>query len=136
MSRPDLPLTHCDLAGTLCAGSRQGGGAREQLRQRITATGGAGFADAADFVVSLLDEREPQRLGCGRAGFQSLQGHRWFRGFDWLQLLALEMPPPYVPRDIENRAPPYPPLAPTQPDTITGPPTPSTAPLFVAIPPP
>lgn len=84
--------------------SKQGGAARESLRASIVDAGGGGsaFVAAADLVVSLLDEREPHRLGCNAAGFQSLQDHAWFAGFDWLKLLALELPPPYVPRSILN----------------------------------
>jgi len=85
--------------------SKQGGAARESLRGSIVDAGGGGaaFEAAADLVVSLLDEREPHRLGCNATGFQSLQDHAWFVGFDWLKLLSFELPPPYVPRSILNK---------------------------------
>lgn len=87
-----------EAAKKVVAYADSGSAAREGIREAVQSarqrSGGA--ADAADFVVSLLQPFEAMRLGSGQ-NFAGLLEHEWFDGFDWVALLERRMPSPYVP---------------------------------------
>ncbi|KAG5888241.1 hypothetical protein JTB14_027923 [Gonioctena quinquepunctata] len=50
-------------------------------------------------LVKKLCRKDPmERLGMGPDGIQEIRTHKWFTGFNWEQLGAFQMKPPFVPK--------------------------------------
>ena len=54
-----------------------------------------------DLCGSLLQQRQSKRLGNMKRGIQDVVKHKWFSGFDWSGLKALELRPP-IPVEVKN----------------------------------
>mmetsp|Transcript_10990 Transcript_10990/g.31122 ORF Transcript_10990/g.31122 Transcript_10990/m.31122 type:complete len:791 (+) Transcript_10990:77-2449(+) len=60
-----------------------------------------------ELIKSLLKKEPSERLPMKTGGTQNIKDHKWFSGFQWDKMGALELPPPYVPvvkgkNDIAN----------------------------------
>ena len=54
-----------------------------------------------DLCRSLLQQRQSKRLGNMKRGIQDIIKHKWFSGFDWSGLKALELRPP-IPVEVKS----------------------------------
>ena len=66
------------------------------LRGQVTQPVGIS-AEAWDLISRLLHSEAPGRFGCQCAGSLDVQGHRWFKGTDFVQLSVCEVKPPFIP---------------------------------------
>ena len=53
---------------------------------------------AKDLVKRLLSPDLSKRFGNLKDGVQDIKEHKWFAGVDWVKLVNLEIPAPYVPK--------------------------------------
>ena len=63
----------------------------------------AKFSKSVKFLISqLLVSNPAERLGSLKAKSRDVIGHAWFDKIDWPQMLARQIPAPYVP-EIKSR---------------------------------
>ena len=53
--------------------------------------------EAKDFVLGLLNRDVNQRLGFNEQGFKRLQGHAWFKDYNWDAVENKQLEPPFKP---------------------------------------
>lgn len=53
--------------------------------------------NAKDFIQGLLNRDVSQRLGASPELFERLKAHSWFKCYDWEQLEAKQVDPPFTP---------------------------------------
>jgi serine/threonine protein kinase len=62
--------------------------------------------DLADFLLSLLDKNQKNRLGSGPRDVEDVKAHRFFKDVDWDQIIKreIEMPwKPFVTSEVDTR---------------------------------
>ena len=57
--------------------------------------------DAKSIIKHLLDADVTKRYGCLKDGVKDIIDHRWYKNFDWKNLLFMTLEAPYVPK-IKN----------------------------------
>eukprot|EP00744_Colponema_vietnamica_P000936 GILI01001620.1.p1 GENE.GILI01001620.1~~GILI01001620.1.p1 ORF type:complete len:366 (-),score=46.25 GILI01001620.1:101-1198(-) len=50
-----------------------------------------------DLIRRLLTQDRTKRFGCLKNGAEDIKKHKWFKGLDWAQVQACQVPAPYVP---------------------------------------
>lgn len=50
-----------------------------------------------DLIKRLLTPDRAKRFGCLKAGAEDIKKHKWYKGVDWVQMLARTLAPPMIP---------------------------------------